>query len=183
MKPSESKQPPIDEYPEDSEEPKFGSADIPEPKMIDVMRELKSTQNMLNEFLDEVKKLGFEMVTENASAQTALKDLALKMGDLQSAFIRTVQAPAPKIQQATKSQPMQQGQFDPADLIQHSWKGKKIGDRQYAQGSLTFGWDFATEFKPETIQELIIQGTIQIDQYEISLTENKKLVRTKKMKQ
>ena len=72
--------------------------------------------------------------------------------------------------------------FDPADLMQHSWKkGKRRPDGKYDVGSLAYGWDFATEFKPETVQELKIQGTIAVSDYEFSIDQAMKFVRVKKV--
>lgn len=45
--------------------------------------------------------------------------------------------------------------IDTEDLMNHKgWKGKKLGEGQYAEGSLSWGWDFADKFKPETIKAL-----------------------------
>ena len=62
--------------------------------------------------------------------------------------------------------PQSVSQFDPADLVQHSWKGKKISAGKWADGSLAYGWDFKDRFQKQTIQELEIQGTINIDKYD-----------------
>ena len=70
-------------------------------------------------------------------------------------------------------------QFDPADLMQHSWKkGKRRPDGKYDVGSLAYGWDFKDQFKPETLDALA-RGPIDIDQYVISLQGN--FVSTKKV--
>jgi len=96
--------------------------------------------------------------------------------------------PVPPIRYpAPASQPIQPtqdtSQFDPADLMQHSWKGKKDGQGGYEHGSISYGWDFKDKFAPATIQELQIQGTISIDQYEFSLNRTGSLVSAKKAKQ
>jgi hypothetical protein len=84
-----------------------------------------------------------------------------------------VQMPTP----VTKSN----SQFDPADLMQHSWKGKKIGQGKYEQGSLAYGWDYADQFKPETV-EALKRGVVEIDEFVFKITENFKLVQTKKVR-
>ena len=70
--------------------------------------------------------------------------------------------------------------FDPEDLMKHEWKGKRIGQGQYAEGSLSWGWDFRENFKPETIKALEQDSILTIDQYEFTLTE--KIVQSKKIK-
>ena len=71
--------------------------------------------------------------------------------------------------------------FDPADLMQHSWKkGKRRPDGKYDVGSLAYGWDFKDQFKPETLDALA-RGPIDIDQYVIELRGN--FVSTKKVQQ
>jgi len=95
--------------------------------------------------------------------------------------------PVPPIRYPTPvtSQPIQStqdtSQFDPADLMQHSWKGKKIGDKQYELGSLLFGWDYADQFNGSTV-EALKRGPVEVDQYVFRITDNLKLVQTKKMK-
>lgn len=71
-------------------------------------------------------------------------------------------------------------EFDPEDLMKHEWKGKKIGEGQYAEGSLSWGWDFKDNFKPETIKALECDGSLTIDNYKFTLTE--KIVQTQKIK-
>ena len=52
--------------------------------------------------------------------------------------------------------PKRATEFDPADLIEHEWKGRKQGDRNYVnKGKLPkFGWDFSNSFQPQTIEFL-----------------------------
>ena len=70
--------------------------------------------------------------------------------------------------------------FDPEDLMKHEWKGKKIGEGQYAEGSLSWGWDFRDNFKPETIKALEQDLVLTIGENEFTLLE--KIVQTKKVK-
>lgn len=70
--------------------------------------------------------------------------------------------------------------FDPEDLMKHEWKGKKLGQGQYEEGSLSWGWDFRDNFKPETIKTLEQDSAFTIDKYEFTLLE--KIVQTKKVK-
>lgn len=44
--------------------------------------------------------------------------------------------------------------FDPKILTEHQWKGKKLGHRRWADGSLSWGWDFIAEFPKEVIAVL-----------------------------
>jgi len=70
--------------------------------------------------------------------------------------------------------------FDPEDLMKHTWKGKRIGQGQYAEGSLSWGWDFRDAFKPETIKALEQDSILAIGEYEFTLLE--KIVQTHKIK-
>jgi len=70
--------------------------------------------------------------------------------------------------------------FDPEDLMKHEWKGKKIGEGQYAEGSLSWGWDFRDKFKPETIKALEADFVLTIGENAFILLE--KIVQTKKVK-
>jgi len=70
-------------------------------------------------------------------------------------------------------------QFDPSDLMEHEWKGSRKSGGEYAKGSLSWGWDFKDNFKPETIR-VLEKGPLTIDQYEFSLTN--KIVQTRKVK-
>ena len=77
----------------------------------------------------------------------------------------------------TKSLPQPTNQFDPADLMEHNWKGRKQGEGNYSAGSLKYGWDFADQFKPETIKALEL-GPLTVDKYVFKFTG--KIVQTKK---
>ena len=72
-------------------------------------------------------------------------------------------------------------QFDPEDLMKHKWKGKKIGDREYAPAAESYGWDFTDQFLPATIDALNHSGTVAIGDREFEL--KGKLVAMKKVKQ
>ncbi|MCJ7632454.1 hypothetical protein MUP77_08690 [Candidatus Bathyarchaeota archaeon] len=72
--------------------------------------------------------------------------------------------------------------FDPKELMEHKgWKARKQYDGSYAEGSLSFGWDFADQFKPDIIN-VLKKGSVNIDQYEFSLSASGTLVQTKKKK-
>lgn len=73
-------------------------------------------------------------------------------------------------------------EFDPQILMKHEgWKAKKQSDGSYAQGSLSFGWDFADKFNPDIIN-VLKNGPVSIDQYQFSLSTSGTLVQTKKKK-
>ena len=69
-------------------------------------------------------------------------------------------------------------QFNPEELMQHEWKGKSNPRGGYYRGSLEFGWDFADKFSENVLKCL----PLTISGYHFSLTDNKKLVQTKKAK-
>lgn len=70
--------------------------------------------------------------------------------------------------------------FDSEDLMKHDWKGKKIGEGEYAKGSLNWGWDFRDNFKPETIKALEDGKILTIGKNDFILLE--KIVQTKQSK-
>jgi len=71
-------------------------------------------------------------------------------------------------------------EFDPEDLMNHDWKGKRIGQGQYSEGSLSWGWDFKDNFKPETLKALEYDGSLTIEGYKFTLSE--KIVQAQKVK-
>jgi len=72
-------------------------------------------------------------------------------------------------------------EFDPEDLMKHDWKGKRTGEGQYAEGSLSWGWDFRDNFKAETLKALEYDGGgLTIEGYEFTLSE--KIVQAQKVK-
>lgn len=71
-------------------------------------------------------------------------------------------------------------EFDPEELVKHDWKGRKTNG-EYAEGSLSFGWDFADQFSPDIIS-VLKKGVVTIDQYEFSLSTSGTLVQTRKKK-
>jgi len=75
-----------------------------------------------------------------------------------------------------------EAEFDPEELMQHEWKGRKLPKGEgYKKGSLSWGWDFASEFSPQVIA-VLERGPIKIDQYEFSLGEMKNIVTSRKIK-
>ena len=73
-------------------------------------------------------------------------------------------------------------QFDPEELMRHEWKGKKKAGGGYTKGSLSWGWDFASEFSPAVV-EALKKGPLKIDGYEFSLASSQKIVRSRKVKE
>lgn len=142
---------------------------VPDPKLIDVMREIKTMQNELNVAIEAVKALGKDVIDNNQATQGALTDLAVKMSDLQGAFIKTVSNVSQQTQSSNDATKSQQNQFDPADLMEHEgWKNRKQGEGNYTKGSIEWGWDFKTNFAPETLAAL----PIEIQGYSFSLNGN-----------
>ena len=70
-------------------------------------------------------------------------------------------------------------EFDPKILMEHEWKGKNIGVRQWAPGSLAWGWDFTEQF-PEEVIKVLQKGPLTIEGY--VFTFNGKIVNVKKEK-
>ena len=68
-------------------------------------------------------------------------------------------------------------EFDPKILMQHEWKGKNTGVRQWAPGSLAWGWDFTEQF-PEEVIAVLQKGPLTIEGY--VFTFNGKVVNVKK---
>ena len=71
-------------------------------------------------------------------------------------------------------------EFNPADLMEHEgWKGRKLEDGSYAEGSLSWGWDFADNF-PDSVIRVLEKGPLEIDQYVFSLDQSGNLVQTRR---
>ena len=68
-------------------------------------------------------------------------------------------------------------EFDPKILTTHQWKGKKLGHRRWAEGSLNWGWDFIVEF-PEEVIAVLQKGPLTIGESVFTLGE--KVVNVKK---
>lgn len=71
-------------------------------------------------------------------------------------------------------------EIDANELLKHEWKGRKTGPREYAKGSLDFGWDFANNFS-DAVVEALEKGPLDIDKYRFNLT-SQGIVQTKKKK-
>ena len=74
-----------------------------------------------------------------------------------------VEKPVPPVQYPTSV-----GAFDPADLMNHQWLGKKIGPKEYAPAGDKYGWDYKTEFTPTTLGALE-GGPLTIGQHKFEL--------------
>jgi hypothetical protein len=59
-------------------------------------------------------------------------------------------------------------EFDTGLLMNHAWKGKKLGDNQYEKGSVAWGWDFNDQF-PDSVINVLKKGPLTIDKYEFTL--------------
>lgn len=103
--------------------------------------------------------------------QTRLSKATSKADEKPVAEPKPVAKPAPPMVPAPD--------FDPKELLEHRWKGKKTGEGTYAEGTLSWGWDFRNQFSQATIA-VLEKGPLQIDQYEFTLSEV--LVSTKKKK-
>jgi len=65
------------------------------------------------------------------------------------------------------------------ELMKHKWEGRKIGEGQYSEGSLSWGWDFTDKFSPEIIA-VLKKGPLHVGEYEFSLVGGGGIVSTKK---
>jgi len=65
------------------------------------------------------------------------------------------------------------------ELMKHKWEGRKIGEGQYSEGSLIWGWDFTDKFSPEIIA-VLKKGPLHVGEYEFSLVGGGGIVSTKK---
>jgi len=68
------------------------------------------------------------------------------------------------------------------ELMKHKWEGRKIGEGQYSEGSLSWGWDFTDKFSPEIIA-VLKKGPLHVGEYEFSLAGGGGIVSTKKTKE
>ena len=71
-------------------------------------------------------------------------------------------------------------QFNPKELMEHPWKGKKDGKGGYLKGSTAWGWDFKDQFSEDTIRALEKTSPLVIDDFEFTLGET--IVQAKKKK-
>jgi len=79
-----------------------------------------------------------------------------------------------------ESKPPQVPEFNPDELMKHEgWKARKKDDGSYAEGSLSWGWDFADKFSKEILQ-ILEKGPLTIDKYEFNLNKERTLVSAKK---
>lgn len=69
-------------------------------------------------------------------------------------------------------------QVDPGELTEHAWKGKKLGHRHWADGSLSWGWDFKDQFSDDVIQ-VLEKGPWTIGEHVFTLSD--KVVLTRKV--
>lgn len=72
------------------------------------------------------------------------------------------------------------GEFNPEELMNHKWKGKKIPNThptQYEEASLKYGWDFKDQFSTPVLDALL-RGKVNVDKYVFELKGN--IVTTKK---
>jgi len=76
---------------------------------------------------------------------------------------------------------LQVPEFNSEELMKHvGWKAKKKDDG-YAEGSLSWGWEFADKFSKEILR-VLEKGPLTIDKYEFSLNKEQTLVSVKKKK-
>jgi hypothetical protein len=102
---------------------------------------------MINE--EDFSKALLAVVEELGHTMKRLREIA----ESTTALGNTPKASAP-IPLVTRSQIPN---FDPNDLVNHDWKGKRIDKNDASKGYLkgtNYGWDFTDKFKPETIQVL-----------------------------
>ena len=79
--------------------------------------------------------------------------------------------------EGAKAERLPAPEFNPNELLQHEWKGKNTGVRQWAPGSLAWGWDFTNQF-PEEVIAVLQKGPLTIEGY--VFTFNGKIVNVKK---
>ena len=111
-----------------------------------------------------------------------VKAVAILRDSLEKAVIELNELLQEQMPQEFKEKPCKSAipNFDPEDLMKHDWKGKKLCEKEYAKGSLSWGWDFRDNFKPETIKALKDGNVLTIGENEFILLE--KIVQTKKVK-
>lgn len=148
---------------------------------------------LTNASLERTYNLGnYESLRVGLEAQLSEQDNPLdvwkQLEDLAEMYLQTRLSKAtskaevkPAAEPKPQPQPQQIPNFNPKELMEHKYKGKKTSEGQYAEGSLFFGWDFADQFKPDIIN-VLKKGPVTIDQYEFSLSASGTLVQTKKKK-
>lgn len=97
--------------------------DVPEPKHIDLMREIKTLRGDLGIAIEAVKALGADVIENNNMQSAAMTDLNHQMQELQRAFINVVS----KGFEAPATTPKQTMPSDLGDLESLPWKDNKYG--------------------------------------------------------
>lgn len=131
----------------------------------------------------ETLDVGFE--TETTEQDNPL-DVLKRLENIAEMYLQTrlskaeeKPAAAPKPVVTPPTSPPHIPDFDSQELLTHKWKGRKLNNGEYADGSLGWGWNFRDQFSKAVIA-VLEKGAIVIDQYEFTLTEN--LVSAKKKK-
>jgi hypothetical protein len=73
-------------------------------------------------------------------------------------------------------------EFDTGLLMNHAWKGKKVGESAWDKGSVAWGWDFTDQFPPEVVK-VLEKGPVTLDKYEFSINETGAIVNAKEKKE
>ena len=70
--------------------------------------------------------------------------------------------------------------FNSEELMQDQWKGKKLAEGKYAEGTTSWGWDFKDRFSENTLK-VLMKGPVTIGECVFML--DRGLVTAKKVKQ
>jgi hypothetical protein len=135
---------------ENIEMPELEKPVVPEYTLVDVMRELKTTQNKIDEFLVQVKALGGEVVKSNEEVIARLEIHNTELYDIKDAIVHGL-AVIGRNQTNTQSQSPQQpkqvteqqtNNLTKTELDALPWKDNKFGQWMFAttqDGEITAG--------------------------------------------
>jgi len=70
-------------------------------------------------------------------------------------------------------------EFNSEELMQHQWKGRKLAEGKYTEGTTSWGWDFKDRFSENTLK-VLMKGPVTIDECVFML--DRGLVTAKKVK-
>ena len=119
-------------------------------------------------------------MTEN-ELKTIIEDLITFCSVLEGAASQLRLSAEKLVGTVSERKPQSVLSLEEKELLEHQgWKSKKLGEGEYAEGTLNWGWDFSNNFSPETVNwvkmERLVEGHV------FSLGVDGKIVSVKKAK-
>lgn len=158
------------------ESPTPQPVEVPMPKLIDVMREIKTLRNDVNLFLEQVKALGSDIVKSREELNDVFTDFGAQIQELQRAFINVVS----KGFEALATTPKQTTSSDLGNVESLRWSDKPWG--QWAFATTREGEVIADASKLVTALKQSEKRKLSADGYDYSLSKDGKFIQRRKRK-